>query len=45
MHGTYEIDVRVVDWGFLQTNVEDDEDGVTQIAGKTNVGKRDPETL
>lgn len=41
---THKVDVRVVNRGLLQADVEDDEDGMCQIAGKTNVGKRDPET-
>lgn len=41
---TYEVDVWVVDRGLLQADVEEDEDGVRQIAGEANVGERNPET-
>lgn len=44
VESTYKVDVCVVDWGLLQAHVEDDEDRMCQIAGKTNVGKRKPET-
>lgn len=40
---TYKVYVCVVDWGLLQANVKDYEDGMCQIAGKTKVGKRNPE--
>ena len=40
---TYKVDVSVVDWSLLQADVEDDEDRMCQVAGKTNVGQRNPE--
>lgn len=33
-----------MDRGLLDTNVEDDEDGMYQITSKANVGNWDPET-
>lgn len=41
---TYIVEVCVVDRGLLDTNVEDDEDGMYQITSKANVGNWDPET-
>lgn len=40
---TYIVEVCVVDWGLLHTNVEDDEDGMYQITSKANVGNWNPE--
>lgn len=41
---TYKVNICVVNWGFLQAVVKNDENGMYQIAGKADVGERDPET-
>lgn len=33
-----------MDWGVVQADVEDDEDGMWEVARKTNVGEWNPET-
>ena len=40
----YKVDVRVVDRGLLQADVEEDEHRVSQVAGEADVGERNPET-
>lgn len=34
---TYKVDIYVVDWGFLQANVDGEEDRMHQIAAETDI--------
>lgn len=41
---TYKVQVCVVDGSLLPAEVDEDEEGVYEIAGEANVGQRNPDT-
>lgn len=41
---TYKVGVWVANWGVLQAQVENDDERMKQVAGKTDVGQRGPKT-